>query len=237
MSQLGNPSPESSRTAVSDGSAWERPSYSELCLWCHSRFAPRNPKAMYCSKRCRQTAFRLRRKLVYQEWCGSPKRIAYADPPYPGMAKKYYGNEATFAGEVDHVDLVRQLNGSFDGWAISTSPKTLGEVLKLCGDDGHVCAWVKPIGVSRKAAGLVTTWEPLIVKPARKVRPGVRDWVSAQPARGGGDLIGRKPVAFCAFLFAALGASPADSFSDLFPGTGIVLKAWKELERTVSTEK
>ena len=31
-------------------------------------------------------------------------RFAYADPPYPGLSARYYRNEPTFAGEVDHGD-------------------------------------------------------------------------------------------------------------------------------------
>jgi hypothetical protein len=49
------------------------------------------------------------------------------------------------------------------------------------------------------------------------------------PARlGGSKLIGRKPLQFCAWLFEALGADPADAFDDLFPGSGIVSSAWRE---------
>jgi hypothetical protein len=29
-------------------------------------------------------------------------KIAYADPPYPGQAKKHYGDHPDYAGEVDH---------------------------------------------------------------------------------------------------------------------------------------
>jgi len=47
---------------------------------------------------------------------GPPKRIAYADPPFPGMARKYYQHEPTYAGEVDHRALLAELV-TFDGWA------------------------------------------------------------------------------------------------------------------------
>lgn len=33
-------------------------------------------------------------------------RFAYADPPYPGKARKYYGAHPDFAGEVDHAALI-----------------------------------------------------------------------------------------------------------------------------------
>jgi hypothetical protein len=91
-----------------------------------------------------------------------------------------------------------------------------------------VCAWLKPIGACTLTHGLHNCWEPLIVVGGRQRRPGVRDWTVAQPARGGGSLPGRKPIAFCAWLFDCLGMQLGDELVDLFPGTGIV-SAWSEL--------
>jgi hypothetical protein len=157
-------------------------------------------------------------------------RFAYADPPYPGTAKRHYGREKNFAGEVDHRELVRALTSSgFDGWALSTSSKALRAVLPLCPETSRVTAWVKPIGVPRSTYGMHSTWEPLIVVPGRVLRPGRRDFLSAQPAKRGGTLSGRKPLAFCAFLFQSLGMLPGDELVDCFPGTGIVSRAWREL--------
>ena len=95
-----------------------------------------------------------------------------------------------------------------------------------------MCAWVKPIGACPNTLGIHNTWEPVIVVPGRRERPGVRDWLSAQPARGGGTLPGRKPVAFCAWLFRCLGMRTGDELHDLFPGTGIVGRSWRELCRS-----
>ena len=64
----------------------------------------------------------------------------------------------------------------------------------------------------------------------RKCKPGVRDWLQAQPARlGRSKLIGRKPLAFCAWLFDLLGMLPGDELVDLFPGSGGVGRAWHEV--------
>lgn len=203
------------------------------CAWCHSDIqATARRDSRYCSKRCRQTAFRLRRLKVVGPGRndGSPLRLAYADPPYPGLARKYYGHESTYAGEVDHAALIASLRTSYDGWALSTSAKALGDILPLCPPDARVCAWTKPIGAAPATFGPHNCWEPLIVVPGRRRRPGVRDWLSAQPARGGGSLPGRKPIAFCAWMFELLGATPGlDEFDDLFPGTGIVGRCWREL--------
>ena len=194
------------------------------CLWCQTPMTGRFKK--YCSQRCRQAAWRLRTRCHLEASQSAPKRLAYADPPYPGNAAKYYSDEATYVGEVDHKRLLEQL-ATYDGWALSTSAKALRNILPLCSEEVRVCAWVKPIGASSRTYGLHSTWEPLIVSPARSLRPGHRDWILAQPARFGGELMGRKPIRFCAFLFQTLGAAPNDRFYDLFPGTGIVSSAWR----------
>lgn len=166
---------------------------------------------------------------------GRARRVAYADPPYPGMAWRCYGDQPTYAGEVDHAELVQRLVG-FDGWALSTSAKSLRDVLQLCPPEARVAAWVKPIGVSGKTRGPHSTWEPVIYMPARLQQPGRRDWISAMPARGGdSDLIGRKPRAFCTWLFELLGLAPHDTFVDLYPGSEAVTRAWSAAVYAAST--
>ena len=194
------------------------------CQWCNG---PLNGGRRFCSKKCRQAAYRFRRRSHIEATAAEPKRIAYADPPYPGLARKYYQHEESFSGEVDHKRLLEQLT-TYDGWALSTSSAALRDILPMCPKDVRVCAWVKPIGASPRTYGLHNTWEPLIVMEARRIRPGHSDVLVAQPARFGGKLMGRKPIAFCAFLFQALGAAAGDDFVDLFPGTGIVSSAWRE---------
>lgn len=162
-------------------------------------------------------------------------RMAYADPPYPGLSSKYYRDEPTFAGEVDHAALIASLTAAnYDGWALSTSSRSLRDVLPLCPAGARVCAWVKPIGVPAATRGIHSTWEPLIVVGGRQLPPGRRDWLSAQPARFGGTLPGRKPSAFCAWLFDLLGLQPGDTLDDLFPGTGVVSRAWASLTPTAA---
>jgi hypothetical protein len=163
-------------------------------------------------------------------------RFAYADPPYPGLAARYYRGEASFKGEVDHSALISSLTAAkYAGWALSSSAAALRDVLPLCPPGVRVCAWVKPIGVSSATYGLHSTWEPLIVVGGRALPGGVRDWLRAMPARGWGKLPGRKPVAFCAWLFDCLGMLPGDHLVDLFPGTGAVSRAWEELSSRTST--
>ncbi len=161
---------------------------------------------------------------------GPGLRFAYADPPYPGHAWRY-ADQASYAGEVDHAALVaslvdRQRRGELAGWALSTSAAALAVVLPLA-PTVKVCAWVKPIGVF--GAGVCSRWEPVLVSGGRALHP-VRDWLSAQPAKlAGSDLVGRKPLAFCGWLFDLLGMVPGDELEDLFPGSGVVGQAWASL--------
>lgn len=209
-----------------------RASTADACRWCGSRLQQRRVDAVYCSRRCRQTAWRLSRRRggPVAGPSSGPGLFIYADPPYPGTAARYYRHEPTFAGEVDHAALIASLTTSGAlGWALSTSAAALRDVLPMCPPGARVCSWVKPIGVSRQSHGLHNTWEPLIVVGGRALRPGIRDWLRAMPARGGGELPGRKPIAFCGFLFDALGMLPGDELRDIYPGTGVVGRAWHEL--------
>ncbi len=195
----------------------------------------------FCSKRCRQTAWRLRRRRETEGLSSGPKLVAYGDPPYPGLAH-IYRDHPDYRGEVDHRELVASLVDGYDAWALSTSQAALGDVLELCprehrGIPRRVAAWGKPNGVSRATFGPHNVWEPVIYYSARLLRPGVRDFLVAKPARGGGsDLIGRKPIAFCAWLFDLLGLLPGDELVDIFPGSGIVSRAWAELSRNAGAD-
>ena len=149
-------------------------------------------------------------------------KIAYADPPYPGCAHLYEGHP-DYAGEVDHVELIERLR-SYDGWALSTSSKSLQYVLGLCPPGVRILVWVK--NTVRYA------WEPVIVQGARATTTGLRDWIHCEPGsfqwrpRPDEHVIGAKPAPFSLWLFEWLGAHPDDEFDDLFPGSGAVGRAW-----------
>ena len=196
---------------------------SRTCAWCPRELRPdARSDTRFCSRRCRQAAFRLRRRsgvavarrgraqrrVARTGVDDTPARFAYADPPYVGRAQRWYRDE-----EIDHEALIASLEASrYAGWALSAAADSLAEITPLC-PPHRVCAWVKPIGASTRSFGLHNCWEALIVVGGRQRRPGVRDWLLAQPARGGGELPGRKPLAFCAWLFDCLGCSRATSSS------------------------
>lgn len=199
------------------------------CGWCDGPIpSSARRDSRFCGKVCRQTAFRVRRRRAAADEAGAPLVFAYADPPYPGRAWRYYRHS-----EVDHAALIAELEArKLGGWALSTSEDALRHVLPLCPEGARVCPWVKPHAANPRTYGPHNCWEPLIVVGGRQLQPGVRDWLKALPARGGGTLIGRKPLAFCAWLFQLLGMLPGDELVDVFPGTGVVSRAWRELSLT-----
>lgn len=154
-------------------------------------------------------------------------RFAYADPPYIGQAKAHYSADPRCA-EVDHAALIQELRG-YDGWALSLSTPSLRQILPLCPEKIRICAWVKPFASFKPGVNPAYAWEPVICVPARartKKQLTVRDWVSANITLKRG-LSGAKPEDFSFWLFEFLGVEPEDEFSDLFPGTGAVSRAWE----------
>lgn len=178
-------------------------------------------------------------------------RVAYADPPYPGQAKRHYADHADYGGEVDHAKLIADLERDFpDGWALSTSVPALGDVLALCpkgepskkrhtggsvkqGTGVRVCAWWRKVGEPFPPARVMWTWEPLIVRMPhwRQRWPGdfVQDALAATRNSGflGNAITGQKPPAFCEWMFNLLGLGPDDDLVDLYPGSGAVGEAWE----------
>jgi hypothetical protein len=158
-------------------------------------------------------------------------RFAYADPPYVGQSKRHYGAHADYAGEVDHAELVARLVADYDGWALSLSVKSLPAVMRLCPVDVFTLAWVKPIAPPM-GDRRIYSWEPVILSPFRNPATYTRMHVEASPpqftyrARPAGHVIGEKPEAFAMWLFQCAGLTAEDEFTDLFPGSGAVSRAW-----------
>lgn len=166
------------------------------------------------------------------------RRIAYADPPYPGLARRYYREHRDFGGEVDHAALIRRLS-TYDGWALSTSAAALPAVLSSCAAAGvrvRVAAWVRGERPTRSAWPL-HAWEPVIYVPARPLFASWRDvdsrrvdalvYVARARTTDPTRVVGSKPAAFARWLFASLlAAVPGDAFEDLFPGSGGIGRAW-----------
>lgn len=172
-------------------------------------------------------------------------RFAYADPPYLGMAVRFYGDlhsEAAVYDTIDgHRDLIDRLSVEFDGWALSLASVNLPDILPLCPRECRVGAWVKPFCSFKPGVNPAYAWEPVIFRLARrrgKDIPTVRDWCAANITLQRG-LTGAKPAAFCFWVFDVLNIQPGDEFVDLFPGSGAVADAfalWRVGRRDLLTE-
>lgn len=158
-------------------------------------------------------------------------KLGYADPPYPGCAD-LYRDHPDYAGEVNHVALVEQLEDSFAGWVLHTSatPAAIALLAPLVVKTGaRWGSWVKGFAAFKRNVSVAYAWEPVIIKAARKPvvskRLVMRDWIECSITLKRG-LTGAKPEAVCHWAFELLGARPDDQLEDLFPGTGAVSKAW-----------
>jgi hypothetical protein len=159
-------------------------------------------------------------------------RVAYADPPYLGMAAVYDHPESAVYDTIDgHRDLIARLCREYpDGWAMSLHTPSLRHILPLCPEDCRVGSWVKPFASFKPGVNPAYAWEPVIWRGGRKrdrTRRTVRDWCSSSITLRRG-CIGAKPEGFCFWLFDLLGLELGDTFDDLFPGSGAVGRAWAE---------
>jgi hypothetical protein len=185
------------------------------------------------------------------------RRVAYADPPYPGQAKRHYADHPDYAGEVDHADLIARLETDYpDGWALSTSVPALAGLLALCpkgepskkrawggsvklGTGVRVCAWIRT-GTPFPPSRVMWSWEPLIVRTPhwRQRHPSdfIPDTLYATQPRGflGNEITGQKPPAFCRWMFDLLGLTADDELHDLFPGSGAVAREWEAWRRQLT---
>lgn len=166
-------------------------------------------------------------------------RFAYADPPYYGLAVKFYGHLHSDAADYDrletHAALIDRLN-KYDGWAMSLHSPSLRDILPLCPPDVRVMPWVKPFASFKPGVGVAYAWEPIIVWGGRKrerTQLTVRDWCAENITLQRG-FTGAKPDALIWWLLDVLNVQPQDEVDDLFPGSGAVAQAvqrWRESPR------
>ena len=171
----------------------------------------------------------------------SPCRFAYADPPYYGLAEKFYGHLHPEAAEYDkletHAALIERMTAGYDGWAMSLHSPALRDILPLCPPDARVMAWVKPFASFKPGVGVAYAWEPVIVWGGRKrtrQQFTVRDWHACNITLKKG-FQGAKPEGVVRWLLDVLNAEKHDTIDDLFPGSGAVsvaIENWRT-ERTL----
>lgn len=160
-------------------------------------------------------------------------RIAALDPPYIGQSQRHYGDHPDFAGEVDHLELLRSTK-EYDGWFLHCSAPTLPLITRWADEVGvapyRIMAWVKPFAAFKRNVPVAYAWEPVLVSPARKPtvtgRTVMRDWCAESITMQRG-LSGAKPEVVSRWLFEVVGAEPGDELVDVFPGSGAITAAWE----------
>jgi hypothetical protein len=163
----------------------------------------------------------------------SALRFGYADPPYLGLAEKFYGKLHPEAAAYDkpeaHAQLIGRLCDEFgDGWAMSLHAPALRQILPMCPADVRVMAWVKPFAAFKVGVGVAYAWEPVIVRGGRRrtrEQATVRDWC-AVPITLRRGFVGAKPEGFCEWLCEVLNVQEGDELVDVFPGSGACGRAF-----------
>lgn len=166
-----------------------------------------------------------------------PMRFAYADPPYLGLAQKFYGHLHAQAADYDdpetHRRLIESMTDEYDGWALSLHLPTLKIMLDMCPADVRIGAWVKPFASFKKNVTRAWTWEPILLWGGRQIpitQNTMRDWIEAPAIAENITLqrgfTGAKPAAVCRWIFDWLNMEATDEFVDLFPGSGAVTDAY-----------
>lgn len=158
--------------------------------------------------------------------------FAYADPPYVGCSRFYdHPDAAIWDDPTEHVALAHRLEAGFDGWALSCSVPSLGDLLPAAPAGTRVGAWVKPFAAYKRNVRVAYTWEPVLfhrIAPRRDGEPVGRDHL-AEPITLRRGFTGAKPDRFAAWLRVLLGYVEGDTLVDLFPGSGAITREFAEL--------
>lgn len=172
------------------------------------------------------------------DWEVITMKLAYADPPYIGQAKRHYKNDPSGipAQEVDYPALIEKLLTEYDGFALSLSAPSLRIIdLLIHGPDPkhpknldvRTAAWVKPHCSWKPWNNVAYTWEPVKFRTVRikGERPTPRDHIVANSTRQRGTH-GAKPDEFCAWILGLIGYKPErDTIEDMYPGSGAFTRA------------
>jgi hypothetical protein len=172
-------------------------------------------------------------------------RFAYADPPYFGLAEKFYGHLHPQAAEYDkpetHQRLIDRLCEEYrDGWAMSLHSPALRTILPMCPAEARVMPWVKPFASFKPGVGVAYAWEPIIVMGGRRrtrTDRTVRDWHAENITLRKG-FTGAKPAGVIWWLLNVLGAEKGDQVDDLFPGSGactLAIERWQDAQNGEAT--
>lgn len=171
-------------------------------------------------------------------------KLAIADPPYLGRARRWYGDgrgHGSGRGKADfheqahlwdkaamHHDLLAHLEADYDGWVIAASERSLPVYVPLLSRDMRVGVWVKTNGIP-SGSRIRSTWEPVIYRVPDELKTyrsgmSVDDTLICGVTRS--EFVGQKPEQWTHWVLSMLGYLPErDSVVDIFPGSGAVTKA------------
>jgi hypothetical protein len=187
-------------------------------------------------------------------------KMAIADPPYLGTAKRFYGldgvgngkgsnyitntnpNAELFDDPATHLEMLDYLQDNFDSWAIAMNTHSLGtylKKLKMGGDSGYrICSWIRT-NSQPTGSRIRPSWEPVLIynhSSRRSYAHGARtkDYLICGAPRNG--FIGAKPYEWTEWVTNLLGYTEGDKIADLFPGSGAVTAALIELNCEITNE-
>lgn len=172
-------------------------------------------------------------------------KFCICDPPYLGLAVKFYGDQHPEAAVYDSVEghrgLIARLVTDFpDGWAMFGHAPSLRTILPLCPEDVRVMPWVKPFCSYKPNVRVAYAWEWIIVHGGRpfegREEDTVRDWISANMTMEKG-FPGAKPPKVIHWLLKVLNAERGDEIIDMFPGSGIVTETVMEWQNSVKPKQ
>ena len=173
-------------------------------------------------------------------------KFCIADPPYLGRAVRWYGEggcgNGNGHGQADnhpeahiwddpetHRNLVRNLQDSYDGWAIAMSVHSLSTYLSEVETDSRngirVCVWHKPSSYP-SGSRIGNHWEPVLIKVPKERRGrtsgvAVKDVISCNPRNIG--FVGSKPSEWTRWVLDLMGYDHrVDDVDDIFHGSGSV---------------
>lgn len=181
-------------------------------------------------------------------------KLAIADPPYLGRARRWYGDGRGHSGGRGRADehpeankwddpkahelLVDELEAEYDGWAIAMTPDSLSTYLRVAPVASRVASWTRGNAIP-SGARVRSLWEPVLVRvPDERRAHGtgaiVDDVLTAGITPGG--FPGRKPEAWTHWVLTMLGYDPeVDELVDVFPGSGAVAAAAANYTRPAAT--
>jgi hypothetical protein len=161
-------------------------------------------------------------------------KACYADPPYLGLAKEFYGDLHPDAASYDdpstHKLLIERLSDEYEAWALSMASTTLRLMLPWCPEDVRIGSWVKPFASFKLNVTRAYTWEPVLFRFSNKRTREQGTWRDhiAEPITLKRGFRGAKPERVCFWIFEGLNLQEGDAFDDLFPGSGAVTRAYEK---------